>query len=315
MLSRRYVLGTALALGAGLAAGLADAQAKPPRLILLGTKGGPSLRGLVPLPFANLLLIEDVPYLVDTGYGTTRHLIEKNISLPTIRYVFLTHHHSDHNLEFGPVLYNAWANGLRTAVDAYGPLGLDALANGYWESNRFDIETRMADEGRPDLRRLVALHTYGEGIVMENAAVRVSALRNLHPPVMESYALKFELASGPTIVFSGDTTYFPPLAAFARGADYLVHEAMYGPAIEGLARRNPNAATLLEHLKAAHTLTDDVGRIADSAGVGTLVLSHFVPADDRSVTDEDWTAGVRAHFKGPVVVAKDGMEIPLQRRG
>jgi len=41
-----------------------------------------------------------------------------------------------------------------------------------------------------------------------------------------------------------------------------VHEVMYAPALEELLRRNPNAATLLSHLKASHTLTDEVGRIA-----------------------------------------------------
>ena len=36
-----------------------------------------------------------------------------------------------------------------------------------------------------------------------------------HAPIVESFALKFAFA-GKTIVFSGDTTYFPPLADFAR---------------------------------------------------------------------------------------------------
>ena len=85
-------------------------------------------------------------------------------------------------------------------------------------------------------------------------------------------------------MFSGDTAYFPPLAAFAKGADILVHEVMYGPALEDLVRRNPNAATLMAHLKASHTLTDDVGRIATEAGVKTLVLSHLVPADAAGMT-------------------------------
>ncbi|WFU68026.1 hypothetical protein QA636_12000 [Bradyrhizobium brasilense] len=36
----------------------------------------------------------------------------------------MTHHHSDHNLELGPLLYNAWAAGLRTPIDVYAPTGL-----------------------------------------------------------------------------------------------------------------------------------------------------------------------------------------------
>jgi ribonuclease BN (tRNA processing enzyme) len=66
---------------------------------------------------------------------------------------------------------------------------------------------------------------------------------------------------------------------------------------------------LRAHLMAAHTLPEDVGRIAARAGVGTLVLSHFVPGDDPSITDEQWSDDVRKHFKGRIVVGRDLMEI------
>ena len=38
-----------------------------------------------------------------------------------------------------------------------------------------------------------------------------------------------------------------------------------------------------------------------------LVLSHFVPGDDPTITDEMWAAGARAHFKGKIVVGRDLM--------
>lgn len=74
---------------------------------------------------------------------------------------------------------------------------------------------------------------------------------------------------------------------------------------------NPNAGRILGHLKASHTPVADVGRIATEAGVKTLVLSHFVPADSPKVTDKDWTEGVRETWKGELVLAKDLMEIKL----
>jgi ribonuclease BN (tRNA processing enzyme) len=110
-------------------------------------------------------------------------------------------------------------------------------------------------------------------------------------------------------VISGDTAYAPELAEFAKGADVLVHEVMYLPGIEALLKRLPNAKRLREHLMAAHTLPEDVGKIAAQAGVKTLVLTHFVPGDDPSITDEQWSADVRKHFKGEIVVGRDLMEI------
>ena len=89
----------------------------------------------------------------------------------------------------------------------------------------------------------------------------------------------------------------------------LIHEVMYLPGLEALIRGLPNATRLREHLLASHTLPEDVGRIAAQAGVKTLVLSHFVPGDDLSITDEQWAHDVRKHFKGQIAVGKDLMEI------
>jgi ribonuclease BN (tRNA processing enzyme) len=132
----------------------------------------------------------------------------------------------------------------------------------------------------------------------------------LHPPFQDAYGFKFEF-SGRTVVFSGDTAYNPKLADFAHGADYLVHEAMYQPAVKALLSRVPNADRLMQHLLAAHTVTEDVGRIAAAAQVKNLVLSHLVPGDDTSITDEMWAAGARQYYHGNVIVAKDLMSIDL----
>jgi ribonuclease BN (tRNA processing enzyme) len=84
---------------------------------------------------------------------------------------------------------------------------------------------------------------------------------------------------------------------------------MYLPGVEALLKRVPDAARLREHLLASHTVPEDVGKVAAQAGVKTLVLSHFVPGDDPSITDEQWTEGVRKHFKGRIIVGKDLMEL------
>jgi ribonuclease BN (tRNA processing enzyme) len=313
MIVDRRALMTGLAAGslfsrAALAQGTPNLG--PNRVVLLGNKGGPSIRAYAPSPSANLLVWNNVPHVIDVGYGVTFKLVEAKFPLTALRYIFITHHHSDHNLEAGPLSYNAWALGLKTPVDIYGPDGVDALIDGFFAGSKFDIETRIVDEGRPDLRKLVTTHAYSEGPVFAEHGIKVTALRNKHPPIVESLALRFDLG-GKVIVFSGDTTYFLPLAEFAKGADFLIHEVAYGPALEALAARSPNGATLLDHLRASHTLAEDVGRIAQAAGVKTLVLNHFVPADDKKLTDEVWTKAVRTSFDGPVIVGHDLLEIPL----
>ncbi len=287
---------------------IAGQERKPTRVVLLGTKGGPRVGEAGRSNPATLIVINGVPYLVDCGYGASKQLLSAGVALNQLRYIFISHHHSDHNLEFGPLLYNSWITGQPARIDAYGPPGLDQMARDFLHYLKFDIDTRMEDEGRSDPHKLITSHEIQPGIVMTNDDVKVSACLVRHPPIKQAYAYRFD-AKDRSVVISGDTAYAPELADFAKDADVLVHEVMYLPAIEALLKRLPNAKRLREHLMAAHTLPEEVGKIAARANVKTLVLSHFVPGDDASITDEQWSEGVRKHFKGRVVVGKDLMEI------
>jgi ribonuclease BN (tRNA processing enzyme) len=159
------------------------------------------------------------------------------------------------------------------------------------------------------LRRLIVPHEFdADGLVMENADVRVTATRVRHPPIKDAFAFRFDSADR-SVVISGDTNYSPELIALAKGADVLLHEVLHVPGLEALLKRANNAATLREHILASHTTTEDVGRVAAAAGVKKLVLHHFVPGDDPSITDEMWTEGVRRHYKGEIVVGRDLMVV------
>jgi ribonuclease BN (tRNA processing enzyme) len=308
--TRRQFLTTATAfiIAHGLVGHVALGQKKSTRVVLLGTKGGPRVGEAGRSNPSTLILINDVPYLVDCGYSATKQLITTGVALDRLKYIFITHHHSDHNLEFGPLVYNTWITGLPAHIDAYGPPGLTKMAEHFFNYQKFDIDTRIVDEGRTDPRKLVTTHEIKPGVVLVNDDVKVSSCLVRHPPIKQAYAYRFD-AKDRSVVISGDTAYAPELAEFAKGADVLVHEVMYLPGIEALLKRLPNAKRLREHLMAAHTLPEDVGKIAAQAGVKTLVLTHFVPGDDASITDAQWSEGVRAHFKGEIIVGKDLMEI------
>jgi ribonuclease BN (tRNA processing enzyme) len=312
MIGRRGVLKLSLAGAAGLTAPRVFAQMKKPRtrLVLLGTKGGPRI-GLNASNPANLVMVNDVPFVVDCGAGVSHQLVAAGVPIPSLKYIFITHHHSDHNLEYGNLFYNAWAAGLSTPISSYGPAGLEQMTRTYWELNRFDVETRIADEGRPDPRKLlIAKDIDADGPVLETADVKVTAFRTPHPPITDNFAYKFETRDG-TIVFSSDTNDNPKLAEFAKGADVLVHECMYLPAVDQLVLKTKNGATLKKHLLDSHTTTEDVGRIAAAANVKLLVLSHFVPGDFPDITDDDWARDVKTNYSGRIIVGKDLMEIPL----
>ena len=57
------------------------------------------------------------------------------------------------------------------------------------------------------------------------------------------------------------------------------------------------------------TSAEDAGRVAQAAGVKTLVLSHLVPPDDPDVTDRMWIEAAQLHFRGSVILGKDLLEV------
>ena len=305
---RAFLLGAAaLASAAWLPRGNA-AQGVKTRLILLGTGGGPRPRKANSAP-AQVIVVKDTAYVVDCGNGVARQLVFAGVALTTLRHVFITHHHSDHNADYGNLLWLAWTAGLRTRVDTWGPPPLEKMTNLFFEMNAYDINTRIADEGRVPLVPLVHVHELTQGgPVMQDENVKVTAALVHHPPVVSSFGYRFDAADR-SIVISGDTAPSDNLIKLAQGADLLVHEALYVPGVDRLVARVPNAAALKQSIMSHHTTAEDAGRVAKAAGVKTLVLSHLVPADDPAITDQMWIDAARVHFQGPVVVGKDLLEL------
>lgn len=285
------------------------AQGRPPtRLILLGTGGGPRPRR-GSMATAQVIIAGGQSYVVDCGDGVARQLVVAGVPLDTLRHVFITHHHSDHNADYGNLLLLAWASGLRRRVDSWGPPPLERITRLFLEMSAPDIEVRIADQGSVPLAPLIHAHDLSRpGVVMQDGNVKVTCALVDHPLVEQALAYRFDAADR-SIVISGDTTRSDSLVRLARGADVLVHEALYPAAVDRIVARVPNATSLRKHLVASHTTAEDCGRVAAAAGVRTLVLSHLVPVDDPLVTERMWIDAARLHFDGRIIVGHDLMEI------
>lgn len=67
---------------------------------------------------------------------------------------------------------------------------------------------------------------------------------------------------------------------------------------------------MMHHMRADHSPVEDVGRIAQKAGVKTLVLSHLTPPARGFVPpDKEWIQGASKYFKGRIVVGHDLMVV------
>ena len=301
----------------GLVAGLlvSPAHAQVPaeqgtRLVLLGTAGGPSVKKARAQP-ANALIVNGDVYIIDAGDGVARQMALAGLDPRKIRAVFITHNHSDHMADYGTLLLRAWASGLRSTVATYGPPPLEKMTEAYLEYVDWDIQLRKVDEGRPDLASLIRVHEItGEGVIFEDANLKVTAFEVPHGDAKPSYAFRFDTAHK-SIVFSGDTSRSENLIKHAKGADILVHEVVSIHGVEAIVERiDPGNRDLVQHIVEAHTPIEEVGEVAQKAGVKKLVLTHFVPTGLPAYDKPElWIEGVRKTYAGEVIVGEDLLSI------
>src|SRR6266700_2175383 len=184
-LNRRDALG--ISLGALLASRVGHSAAlersSRTRVVLLGTAGG-SL------------------YVVDCGNGVARQIVEAGFQLRALKNIFITHQHSDHNLDYGNLVYLAWVAGLKDRINSYGPPPLAQMTKTFFELNKFDIDLRIRDEGRPDAKSLLIPHELRSGgVVMQDGNVKVTCALVDHPPIPVALSYRFDTPNR-SVVFS-----------------------------------------------------------------------------------------------------------------
>lgn len=280
-------------------------------VVLLGTKGGPSSRPGSSKPTSNLYVLNGRPIVVDCGLGVTHALVARGMQLRDLSLIFITHLHADHYLELGPLMHTAWTSGLKTPLDVYGPEALHAYWANFVEAMRADIDLRIADDGRLDIRDLVRIHTVDAGEVLAQDGLRVDAMRTRHPPMTECFAYSFR-TSDSHVVCSGDTAPLPALAAFASGADLLVHEAMLTEALPALMEAlGDTEGKLRARLLRVHSPAQEAAKIASEAGVKALAFSHLIPSNDPNYPVAAWKDAVAGIYDGPLHIGHDGLRIDL----
>lgn len=280
---------------------------------MLGTGAGPNpmVPGRTRHMTSHVMVSNATAYVLDCGLGVTNQFATTGVPFTAVRSIFITHHHPDHNVEYGPFILLGWVQGLPSAVRAFGPPPLKQMTEDFLRAYKATIDFWVEDLKvkplvSPDVNEVSAA-----GTVMRDENVKVSAALVQHPPVRPALAYRFDFHDR-SIAFSGDTAPIEAVTRLAKGADILVHEAMYVPALEAyvhdrIAKGSPiRFDDYMAHMKVDHSPVEDVGRIAKEAGVQTLVLSHLTPGID-GIQDETWRNLAAKQFKGEIVVARDLM--------
>ncbi|MGO9908885.1 MAG: MBL fold metallo-hydrolase [Solirubrobacteraceae bacterium] len=311
-------------------------------LVLLGTAGAP-LPVAARAGISSALIVDDRVFMVDCGRGAPSAFVDAGLDFTRLEAIFITHLHGDHAGDLPGMLLYPWGGrtggngGALPPVRVYGPGSPRSLPAGDADFQRettinpeapvpgtsdlvrhilagyaFDLNVMPLDAHMPDAGQLVrAMDIYlpatSDGtrpplVVFEDPAVRVTVTAVTHGRVMPAFAYRFETTDG-AVVFSGDTTVNEDLIALAEGADILVHCV----ADLGYLEQHGFTGAALERMAALHTDVNEVGAVAERAGVHELVLNHYVPAEPEAVTDAEWEKRAARGFSGKTTAGSDGL--------
>ncbi len=278
------------------------------RLVLLGTMAGPVMHPARAMS-SQVVFVNGRGHLVDCGYGAMGRMTEMGMRLSELSQVYVTHHHSDHTADYPALLNLAWIIGIQGQLGIQGPPPMHRVHAAALAVFEEDSQIRINATKREPIAKSFAVREIREaGGVYQDSSVKVTAALADHAPFEIALAYRFDTPER-SIVISGDTSPSDKVAALAKGADVLVHEAMYVPGIDRMLAKRPYVPpTLKNFLLKGHTSAEDAGRIATKAGVRTLVLSHLLPGDEP-VEDSVWISEAAKHFGGEIIVGKDKMVI------
>lgn len=215
--------------------------------------------------------------LLDCGNGVLSRL-QQYMSFKELEAILVSHLHSDHIADLLIMRY-----GLEMALhreERKEPLPLYAPPQPAGEYERLSYKSAY---------RLEALSASQP---LKIGPFHFTFHETLH--ALPCLAMRVETRRG-TLVYSGDTEYYPGLAVFARGANLFLCEANFQN--EDMAQGPPN------HLSASQA-----AQIAAEAEVGRLLLTHLHPERERSVSLQE----AEVHFQA-VEAALEGVRYPVGR--
>lgn len=239
----------------------------------LGAPGNPASSYVISVP-------GETDVVMDFGPGALAAMQERFD--PAAAHVVFSHLHADHCSDFPSLLvwrrYHPTAPaterhrliGPSYAPEHFGHMSADGPGKLDDISDTFDFTAWRA--GQPE-------HVSG---------LTITPFDVVHP-AQESHALRIEDDNEKVITFSGDSGWTPTLIDAARAADLFLCEAAWGATSEGKT-------------ESMHLSGREAGRIAQQAGVKTLVLVHIQPwANPQEVL-----AAARAEFDGEIALGVAG---------
>ncbi|KAA0083444.1 ribonuclease Z [Mycolicibacterium sp. P9-64] len=247
-------------------------------------------------------------FLVDCGRGVLQRAAAIGVGAADLSALLLTHLHSDHITDLGDVITTRWVTTfVRTPLPIIGPPGTAAVVEATLAALAPDISYRIAHHADITEPPAVEVHEYTEGLVWgtgageaagsHDAGVQIRVAPTDHRPVEPTIGFRIEYG-GASVVLAGDSVPCESLDALAAGAGALVHTVIRKDLIALVPQQR------LKDILDYHSSVEEAAGTAARAGVGTLILTHYVPPLAQGQEDA-WRALAAAVFPRQIELGDD----------
>ncbi|MBI3689921.1 MAG: ribonuclease Z [Mycolicibacterium aromaticivorans] len=253
---------------------------------------------------STLVKAGDSLFLVDCGRGVLMRAAAAGVGAANITALLLTHLHSDHITDLSDVITTRWVTTfVPTPLPIIGPPGTKAVVDATLAALAPDISYRIGHH--PDITEppSIQVYEYASGQVWDEGGVRITAAPTDHRPVEPTLGFRVE-HDGVAVVLAGDTVPCAGLDELAKGANALVHTVIRADLVEQMPVQR--IRDILDY----HSSVEQAAATAARAGVGTLVLTHYVPPLVPGQEDQ-WRAKAATEFSGPVEIGNDLLRVSV----
>jgi len=271
-------------------------------VVLLGT-GSP-----LPDPHragpATLVRAGEAALLVDCGRGVLQRAAAIGVGANQLSALLLTHLHSDHITDLADIITSRWITTFAPSpLLVIGPPRTQEVVDATLAVLGPDIGYRLGHHDDLTWAPPVEVVELTEGLAWEGGDVRVVAAPTDHRPVAPTLGFRVEHA-GASVVLAGDTVPCDSLDQLTAGADALVHTVIREDLVRALPV--PRLLDICDY----HSSVEQAGATAARAGVGTLILTHYVPALVPG-DEETWRAMAATEFAGRIELGDDLLRVDV----